>query len=68
MSAKEQFVADLVNDLKAKGEVSIRGLGKFKVATRAARQARNPATGETISVPEKRVVKFSPAKALREAI
>lgn len=48
--------------------VKIPGFGQFKVRDRAARMARNPATGEQVKVPAKRVFKFLPAKALKEAV
>ena len=58
----------IVSTLKKGGEVSVAGLGIFSTKTRAARQARNPRTGESISVPSMRVPKFRPAKALKEAV
>src|SRR5579864_564625 len=48
--------------------VKIPGFGQFKVRDRAARIARNPATGEPVKVPAKRVFKFLPAKALKDAV
>jgi DNA-binding protein HU-beta len=48
--------------------VKIPGFGQFKVRDRAARMARNPATGAQVKVPAKRVFKFLPAKALKEAV
>lgn len=48
--------------------VSIHGFGGLKVVDRAARTARNPATGGTIEVPAKRTVKFVPAKALKDLL
>lgn len=48
--------------------VKIPGFGQFKVRDRAARIARNPATGEPVKVPAKRVFKFLPAKALKEQV
>jgi DNA-binding protein HU-beta len=48
--------------------VKIPGFGQFKVRDRAARMARNPATGEQVRVPAKRVFKFLPAKALKDAV
>jgi len=48
--------------------VKIPGFGQFKVRDRAARVARNPATGEPVKVPAKRVFKFLPAKALKEMV
>jgi len=54
--------------LKKGEEVSVAGFGIFAVKDRAARVARNPKTGEPVNVPAKRVPKFKPAKALKEAV
>src|SRR5579871_6586922 len=66
------LVDGLFEDIQAaviSGEpVKIPGFGQFKVRDRAARIARNPATGEPVKVPAKRVFKFLPAKALKEAV
>lgn len=61
-------IDSIVQTLKKGGEVSVAGLGIFSTKTRAARQARNPRTGESISVPAMRVPKFRPAKALKDAV
>lgn len=58
----------LYDSLVAADEVSLPGIGKFKKVTRAARNARNPRTGETISVPSHDVVKFAPATQLKSNI
>lgn len=58
----------IVSELKTGGEVSIAGFGIFSVKKRAARQARNPKTGETVHVPATKAPKFRPAKALKEAV
>ncbi|MFA6797244.1 MAG: HU family DNA-binding protein [Candidatus Paceibacterota bacterium] len=58
----------IVSSLKKGDEVSIAGIGIFSVKTRAARQARNPRTGETLQVPAMKVPKFRAAKALKEAV
>lgn len=50
------------------GEVTLPGLGKLKTDQRAARTGRNPATGEALEIPAKTVVKFSPAKVLKDAL
>lgn len=50
------------------GEVSIPGIGKLTVAEKAARKGRNPATGEELDIPAKRVPKFVAAKALKDAV
>ncbi len=47
---------------------TVPGLGKLVQVHRAARQGRNPATGETIQIPAKTVVKFRIAKACKEAV
>lgn len=52
----------------AKNSFTLPGLGKLVLVNRAARMGRNPATGETIQIPAKRVVKFRVAKACKDAI
>ncbi len=47
---------------------TIPGLGKLVKVRRKARMGRNPATGETISIPAKTVLKFRIAKAAKDAI
>jgi DNA-binding protein HU-beta len=66
--AVEVMIETIVSTLKKGGEVSIAGLGIFSTKTRAARQARNPRTGETIQVSAMRVPKFRAAKALKDAV
>lgn len=66
--AVDTVVETIVNALKAGEEISISGLGIFSTKQRAARQARNPRTGEAIQVPEMRVPKFRPAKGLKDAV
>jgi DNA-binding protein HU-beta len=53
---------------QAKNTFSIAGLGKLVLVNRKARIGRNPATGEQIQIPAKRVVKFRVAKAAKDAI
>ncbi|MCL5666957.1 MAG: HU family DNA-binding protein [Patescibacteria group bacterium] len=55
-------------ETKKAGEFTIPGLGKLVKKHRDARQGRNPATGETIQIPAKTVVKFRVAKAAKDAI
>lgn len=50
--------------LQSGDEVRIQGLGTFSVKETAERQGRNPATGEAITVPAGKKVKFKPAKGL----
>jgi len=74
MSKKEvgEFLEKMTNlaykEVKNNGEFVLPGFGKFVKIKRAARQGRNPATGETIQIPAKTVVKFRVAKAAKEAV
>ena len=52
----------------AKNTFTLPGLGKLVLVNRKARVGRNPATGETIQIKAKRVVKFRVAKAAKDAI
>ena len=52
----------------ARNKFTIPGLGKLVLVNRKARMGRNPATGESIKIPAKRVVKFRIAKAAKDAI
>lgn len=54
--------------LAAGGEVAVAGFGSFKVGERAAREGRNPRTGEAIPIAAASVAKFVPGKALRERV
>jgi DNA-binding protein HU-beta len=52
----------------AKNTFTLPGIGKLVLVNRKARIGRNPATGESIQIPAKRVVKFRVAKACKDAI
>ncbi|MEY2821218.1 MAG: SPBc2 prophage-derived DNA-binding protein 2 [Verrucomicrobiota bacterium] len=52
----------------AKNSFTLPGLGKLVLVQRKARLGRNPATGETIQIKAKKVVKFRVAKAAKDAI
>lgn len=54
--------------LKSGDKVQLAPFGLFRVRDRAARVARNPMTGEPVKVPAKRVLKFTPSKALKETV
>jgi len=64
----ETVVSSITEALKRKEDVSIAGLGTFSVRHRAAREARNPRTGEAIQVPAMHVPKFKAAKGLKDAV
>lgn len=53
---------------EAKNSFTLPGLGKLVLVNRKARMGRNPATGEAIKIPAKRVVKFRVSKACKDAI
>lgn len=54
--------------LKQGDSINLPGIGTFKVVERAARTGHNPRTGEQISIPARRQVKFVPGKSLSEAL
>ena len=60
--------AAITKALQAGERIEIRGFGTFKVKDKAARQARNPRTGETISVPAKKVAAFKPSNEIGEVL
>jgi DNA-binding protein HU-beta len=61
--------ADLaVAETKRNGVAVLPGVGRLVRVDRKARLGRNPATGETIKIPAKKVVKFRVAKAVKDSI
>lgn len=50
------------------GRVELRGFGAFSTRERGARKGRNPRTGETVDVPEKKVPYFKPGKEMRRLV
>ena len=64
----ESTIEVVSNELAAGGEVALAGFGKFSVSHRAARQGRNPSTGQTISIPASKAAKFSAASALKKRL
>jgi integration host factor subunit beta len=62
-------ILDAMGDAMVKGHrIEIRGFGSFSINHRPPRQGRNPRSGESVAIPEKRVPHFKPGKALREAV
>lgn len=56
-------------DAAAKGEeIAISGFGKFKVKASAAREGRNPSTGEPIQIAASKKLGLTPAKALKDKL
>ena len=64
----ETVIETVSDELAAGGEVALAGFGKFSVSHRAARQGRNPSTGETISIAASKAAKFSAASALKKRL
>ncbi len=62
-----EYIAQLACE-QAKNTFTLPGLGKLVLVNRKARMGRNPATGATIKIPAKKVVKFRVAKAAKDAI
>lgn len=62
-------ILDTMNDALVHGHrIEIRGFGSFSVNYRPPRMGRNPRSGESVAIPEKRVPHFKPGKALRQAV
>ena len=66
--ALDAMVAAVKSSLRKGGAVTLVGFGTFYVARRAARQGRNPRTGEALKIAAARVPKFRAGKALKDAI
>ena len=66
--ALNALVESLKEALLAGDSVILSGFGTFKVVSRAERKGHNPQSHEPIVIPARNVVKFTPAKALKEAV
>jgi DNA-binding protein HU-beta len=65
----QKAVIEAISSTLEKGDsVSLIGFGSFKVIDRAAREGRNPSTGEKMQIPASKAVKFTPSKVLKERI
>ena len=62
------FISCILESLAAGEKVQLIGFGNFEVRERAARQGRNPQTGETISIAASKVPAFKAGKALKDAV
>lgn len=62
------FFEEIAQRLASGGRVELRGFGAFSTREREPRQGRNPRTGETVSVPGKRVPYFKPGKEMRQRL
>ena len=66
--ATEAIFDAITNALKDGDVIQIIGFGSFSVSDRAAREGRNPSTGETIQIAASKQAKFKAGKALKEAV
>jgi len=64
----DTYAGIAVGETKKTGVFVLPGIGRLVRVERKARMGRNPATGETIKIPAKKVVKFRVAKAVKDAI
>lgn len=66
--AVDAFAESVTETLSAGDSISLTGFGKFSTSERAARTGRNPQTGASIKIPASTVAKFTPGKALKDAV
>jgi len=67
-AAVDCVFSTITKALKKKDTVGLVGFGPFKVAQRKARKGRNPQTGEEMTIKAKKVPKFVPGTALKDAV
>ncbi|MCD6560744.1 MAG: HU family DNA-binding protein [Deltaproteobacteria bacterium] len=67
-AAVDSVFSTIKQTLQNDEQVTIIGFGTFKVDHRKARKGRNPQTGEELMIEAKKVPKFAPGKALKDAI
>ena len=66
--ALDAMVGAIKGTLKKNGSVTLVGFGTFRVSKRKARTGRNPRTNQQIKIPAAKVPKFTPGKALKDAV
>ncbi|MCI7401783.1 MAG: HU family DNA-binding protein [Christensenella sp.] len=66
--ALDAAIAGIADALKKGDKVTLQGFGTFEVKVKAARKGTNPATHETIDIPESKAVKFKAGKALKDTL
>ncbi|AQT06324.1 HU family DNA-binding protein [Acetobacter persici] len=64
----DAYLSGITKSLKEGKDVTLSTIGKLSVKETSERAGRNPATGESITIPAGRKVKFTPAKVLKEAL
>ena len=66
--ALKAFTDVVTEELKKGGKIQLVGFGTFEVSERAAREGRNPQTGQTMQIAASKAPKFKAGKALKDAI
>ena len=66
--AVDTVLEAIAESLAKEEDVRIAGFGTFRTRSRAAREGRNPATGESVRIPASKIPSFKAAKGLREAV
>ena len=66
--AVKAFTDAVAEELVKGGKVQLVGFGTFEVGERAAREGRNPKSGETMTIPASRTPKFKAGKALKDQV
>ncbi|WP_152051902.1 HU family DNA-binding protein [Tautonia marina] len=64
----QRTLDEIIKTLVEEGRIELRNFGVFEVKRRAPRKARNPRTGDKVSVPAKNVVTFKPGKEMEELV
>ena len=67
-AAVSAVLGAITDALKAGDKIQLVGFGTFEVRNRAAKQGRNPRTGETMTVPASKVPAFKAGKALKDTV
>ena len=66
--ALKAFIDVVTEELKKGEKIQLVGFGTFEVVERAAREGRNPQTGETMNIPASKAPKFKAGKALKDEV
>ena len=66
--ALNAFLASVEDALVKDAKLTLTGFGTFAVETRKARQGRNPRTGDTLTIPACKILKFRPGKMLKDSL
>ena len=67
-AAVKAFTEVVAEALKAGDKIQLVGFGTFEVSERAAREGRNPRTGETMTIEASKTPKFKAGKALKDLV